>query len=82
MNFGRRAGALDIINLYNKKRLSTPEEVGYFTYKKVIKVFHVNKNTGNYLGVLDIDSLGLLKLLPDNFNPDSKKCLIQLILLK
>ena len=73
MNFGRRAGALDIINLYNKKRLSTPEEVGYFTYKKVIKVFHVNRNIGNYLGVLDIDSFRLLKLLPDNFNPDSKE---------
>jgi len=71
MNFGRRAGALDIINLYNKKKLFTPQEVGYFTYKKVIKVFHVNRNTGNYLGVLDIDSFRLLKLLPDNFNSDS-----------
>ena len=72
MIFGKRAGALDIINLYNNKRLFTPKEVGYFTYKKIIKVFHVIRDTGNYLGVLDIDSFTLLKILPDNFNPNSK----------
>lgn len=72
MNFGKRAGYLDIINLYNNKRLFTPEEVGYFNYKKIIKVFKVNKDTGNYLGVLDIDSFTLLRILPDNFNPNSK----------
>ena len=72
MNFGKRAGALDIINLYNNKRLFTPKEVGYFNYKKIIKVFHVNRDDRNYIGVLDIDSFTLFKILPDNFNPNSK----------
>ena len=74
MKFGKRAGTLDIINLYNKIKLFSPKEVGYFTDKKIIKVFHVNRNNGNYLGVLDIDSFRLLKLLPDDkYNKDSKE---------
>ena len=46
MNLCKRAGYLDIINMYNNnKRLDSPEEVGYFTYKKIINVFQVNRDT-------------------------------------
>ena len=73
MNLCKRAGYLDIINMYNNKRLDSPEEVGYFTYKKIINVFQVNKDTENYLGVLYNDSFTVFKILPDNYNPNSEK---------
>ena len=73
MNLCKRAGYLDIINMYNNKRLDSPEEVDYFSYKKIINVFQVNRDTGNHLGVLYVDSFTLFKILPDNYNPNSEK---------
>ena len=73
MNLCKRAGYLDIINMYNNKRLDSHEEVDYFSYKKIINVFQVNRDTGNYLGVLYNDSFTVFKILPDNYNPNSEK---------
>ena len=73
MNLCKRAGYLDIINMYNNKRLDSPEEVSYFTYKKIINVFQVNRDTGNYLGVLYIDSFTLFKIIPDEINQNSEE---------
>ena len=47
--------------------------VSYFTYKKIINVFQVNGDTGNYLGVLYVDSFTVFKRWPDYLNRNSKE---------
>ena len=72
----RISGYLDIIYIHNKdnkERLNFPEEVDNFRKKKVINVFQINRDTENYLGVLDIDSFTLLKILSNNFNQNSRE---------